>query len=55
MENQDLILKIKFKGAVGSKFTASYISNINLHKLQSTLLHKTKRWKKYIYKVHSLI
>ena len=51
MEKQDWILKEKkIKWTTDAKFVTTYISNINLQKLQLTLFGKTKRWtKKYIY------
>ena len=39
----------KIKWAADAKFTATYISNKNLQKLQLTLFGKTKRWYIYIY------
>ena len=49
MQKQDSILKgKKKKWSVGAKFTATYISNRNLQKLQLRLFDKTKRWETYI-------
>ena len=56
MEKQDWILKEKkIKWTADAKFATTYISNRNLQKLQLTLFDKTKRWKIYIYKAHSLL
>ena len=49
MEKQDWILKEKkIKWTADAKFATTYISNINLQKLQLALFGKTKRWI-YIY------
>ena len=55
MEKQDWILPEKDKWTADAKFGTTYISNRGLQKLQLTLFDKTKRWKIYIERAHSLV